>query len=142
HLYNAGWSDDELQSYRVALSKLINSLSWGKRVARPSAIEPTKTIFRIDLRDYRWTDKVWNRITSAYPYGVDVRTPAARFCREAAVCELAYVGADWFVAAASRPPLYHEVLQIPETDKDLEKLLHIDVEENVKQERVCRAGFN
>jgi hypothetical protein len=142
HLYNAGWSKDELESYRVALSKLINSLSWGRRVIKPVPVDAEKTILRIDLRDYKWSDKVWSRILSVYPYGVDLGSPSAKYCREATGCELCYVRGDWFVAAAARPPLYHEVLQLPETDRDLEKQLHIDVEENIRQERVCRAGFN
>src|SRR5262245_20922850 len=54
HLYNCGWSDDELASYRIALSKLVNSLSWGKRVIKPKPVDLASTIFRIDLRDYQW----------------------------------------------------------------------------------------
>ncbi len=142
HLHNAGWSKDELESYRMALSKLVNSLSWGRRVVKPVAIDPSETILRIDLRDYKWSDKVWERILGANPYGVDFQSPDSRYCSEATGCALPYVRADWFVAAASRPPLYHEVLQLSETDVELEKQLHIDVEENIRQERVCRAGFN
>ena len=52
------------------------------------------------------------------------------------------VRADWFVAAASRPPLYHDVLQVPATEPELQKLLRIDVAENIRQERIARAGFN
>jgi len=142
HLYNAGWSKDELESYRMALSKLVNSLSWGRRVVKHVPVDPAQTILRIDLRDYKWNDRVWNRILSANPYGVDIGTPAAKYCSEATDCPLPYVRGDWFVSAASRPPLYHEVLQLPATDAELEKQLHIDVEENIRQERVCRAGFN
>ena len=36
HLYNAGLSAEELQSYRHGLSKLINSLSWGKQIVPPA----------------------------------------------------------------------------------------------------------
>lgn len=142
HLYNAGWSNDELESYRMALSKLINSLSWGRRVVKPVPVDLEKTILRIDLRDYKWSDKVWNRILGANPYGVDPGTRASKYCSEATGCSLPYVRADWFVAAASRPPLYHDVLQLPQTDAELEKQLHVDVEENIRQEKVSRAGFN
>src|SRR5262249_9411092 len=82
------------------------------------------------------------KILAAYPYGLSLATPAARRCAAATDCKLPYVRADWFVSAASRPPLYHEVLQLPERDRDLEKLLQIDVNENIRQERVARAGFN
>ena len=57
HLYNAGLSADELQSYRHALSKLVNSLSWDSRIVVPQPIDPAGTILRIDLRDYQWNEK-------------------------------------------------------------------------------------
>jgi len=46
------------------------------------------------------------------------------------------------VAAAARPPLYHDVLQLPRTDVELEKLLRVDVAESLRQGRAVRAGFN
>jgi tetratricopeptide (TPR) repeat protein len=55
---------------------------------------------------------------------------------------LPWVRGDWFVAAASRPPLYHDVLQLPTTERELERLLRVDTTENIRQERVARAGFN
>src|SRR5205823_1082367 len=57
-------------------------------------------------------------------------------------CRLPYVRADWFVAAASRPPLYHDVLRLPAAEPELQRLLRIDVAQNIRQERVARAGFN
>ena len=50
HLYNAGASDDNLRAYRNALSKLVNSLSWGSEVIKPTPIDREETIFYIDLR--------------------------------------------------------------------------------------------
>jgi hypothetical protein len=142
HLYNAGLSEDELQTYRNALSKLVNSLSWGRRVIVPEPIDPAKTILRVDLRDYRWNEKVWEQILAANPYGIDVSTADSTAAAEATQCKLPHVRADWFVASASRPPLYHEVLQLPSTDLELEQLLQVDVAENLRTERVARAGFN
>ena len=55
---------------------------------------------------------------------------------------LPYLRADWFVAAAANPPLYHDLLQLPQTDRELEKELRVDVAENVRGERAMRAGFN
>src|SRR5205085_6397614 len=65
-----------------------------------------------------------------------------RACAEATGCRLPYVRADWLVAAASRPPLYHDLLRLPETEAGLQRLLRIDVGENVRRGRVARAGFN
>ena len=50
--------------------------------------------------------------------------------------------ADWFIATASRPPLYHDLLQLPDAERKLEGQLHIDVAGDIRQERVARAGFN
>jgi mono/diheme cytochrome c family protein len=142
HLANAGLSDDELQTYRHALARLINSLSWHREIVKPRPVDPTRTILRIDMRDCQWSDRVWKRILAAYPHGVLPDSDQARECYAAAGEQLSYVRADWFVALASRPPLYHEVLQLPAEDRKLEEQLHIDVAENIRQERVARAGFN
>src|SRR5262249_28627978 len=56
--------------------------------------------------------------------------------------QLSHVRADWFMATAARPPLYHDVLQLPSTENELQQQLHIDVQENIRQERVVRSGFN
>lgn len=142
HLYNAGLNDDELQTYRGGLSKLVNSLSWGRRVVVPVAIDPQKTIFRIDLRDYQWNESTWKKILDAYPYRIGRESAAARQATDETQSGFPYVRADWFVFAASRPPLYHDVLALPTTDADLEKLLKVDVAEDIRTERVARAGFN
>ena len=147
HLYNAGATDDNLRAYRNALSKLVNSLSWGAEVIKPTPIDREETIFYIDLRHYEWdikSDK-WYKIEQAYPYGVQLKSSTyTMLCRETD-CELPFVRADWFIATASLPPLYHEILDLPKTDKELEARLEVDVSENIKNApgvRVWRAGFN
>jgi mono/diheme cytochrome c family protein len=142
HLANAGLSEDELQTYRSALAKLLNSLSWNKEIVNPRPVGAARTVFRIDVRDYTWNDRVWGRLLAAYPHGVLLDTAEARACYDAAGGQLSYVRADWFVASASRPPLYHELLQLPETERTLQEQLHLDVRESIRQERVARAGFN
>ena len=142
HLYNAGLSNEELQSYRHGLSKLVNSLSWGKEIVVPQAVDAEQTILRIDLRDYQWNEKTWDAILARNPYGIQFDTPTARYCAEATRCRLSHVRGDWFVAVAARPPLYHDILQLPASERELEKLLRLDVLENIRQERVARAGFN
>ena len=147
HLYNAGASDDNLRAYRNALSKLVNSLSWGAEVIKPTPIDREQTLFYIDLRHYEWdikSDK-WYRIEQAYPYGVQLKSSTYTTLCEETKCELPFVRADWFIATASLPPLYHEILDLPKTDKALETRLEVDVNENIKNApgvRVWRAGFN
>ena len=147
HLYNAGVSDDNLRAYRNALSKLVNSLSWGSEVIKPEPIDQEETIFYIDLRHYEWDIKndKWYKIEQAYPYGVQLKSPTYTTLCQETDCELPFVRADWFIAAASLPPLYHVILDLPKTDKELETQLEVNVAENLKNApgvRVWRAGFN
>jgi len=142
HLANAGLSDDELQTYRNALTKLINSLSWHPKVRAPEAIDPGKTILRIDLRWYMWDAVLWNRILADYPYGVLEDSAAARAVIVGTGSKMPTVRADWFTAAASRAPLYYDVLQLPGNLGELERQLRIDAPVNIQQERVIRVGFN
>jgi len=142
HLHNAGLSNDELASFRHGLAKLVNSLSWAKHVVVPKSIDAAGTILRIDLRDYQWSERTWEKVVGRNPYGVRYDQESAQACRDAAGCDLPYVRGDWFVAAASRPPLYHDILELPLHERELEKLLRVDVNENIRQERVARAGFN
>jgi mono/diheme cytochrome c family protein len=143
HLYNAGRSDEQLQSYRAGISKLVNSLSWKGKIKPPTPIDPAKTILRIDLRDYNWSPKTWEAVFRLHPYGVAYpRMPAARLCCELTQCPQPFVRGDWFVFAAAKPPLYHIVLDLPEQLAELEKRLVIDRAENIRNDQVARAGFN
>ncbi len=54
HLHNAGFCDAEINVYREALSKLVNSLSLGTQIKAPVAIDDDKLIYRIDIGDYEW----------------------------------------------------------------------------------------
>ncbi len=142
HLYNAGLSDEEIQTYRNSLNKAVNSLSWGSKIVNPVAIDPAKTVFRIDLRWYVWDATIWNRILQEYPYGVLEDSMAARAATVGTLTKVPVVRADWFVATASRAPLYYEILQLPGSLTELERLVRVEAIQNIQQERVARAAFN
>ena len=154
HLYNAGESQETLRAYQIALSKLVNSLSWGSEIIKPIPIDPRKTIFYIDLRRYEWDvrNDAWTQIEQEYPYSIefDPETQAGLLkkltdLREAMECDVPFVHVDWFLATASLPPLYHDILDLPETDSELERELGIDVTRNLQSApgvRVWRAGLN
>ena len=154
HLYNAGETTEALQAYRRALSKLINSLSWGRDVVIPKPIDAEETLFYIDLRDYEWDvrNDAWTQIEQVYPYKMTFDAPTQTPLREKLTtlqqemnCEVPFVHVDWFLATASLPPLYHDILALPETDRELEAVLRVFVTANLQNapgERVWRAGFN
>jgi hypothetical protein len=140
HLYNAGISDEELETDRAALSKLVNSLSWHREITPLAAIDPARTVYRIDLRDYNWTAATWDLLLAVYPYGI--RNADSRLIDQLSGSPLPYLRADWFVANASIPPLYHEILGLPKTVRELEQILGIDATRDLDEEKnVARAGL-
>ena len=153
HLYNAGESAGILQEYRKALFKLVNSLSWGVDVNNPIPIDPQGTIFYIDLRHYEWdVNDGWGQIETVYPYHISYDAPTqialkAQLGRLQTEMQsnIPAVHADWFIATASLPPLYHDLLSLPLTDRELETRLEVDVFRNLENApgvRVWRAGTN
>ena len=154
HLYNAGESAEARHAYQRALSKLVNSLSWGREIIKPQPIDPAETIFYIDLRDYEGeigTNR-WTLIETEYPYQVEFNAPTQTALREKLGklrqemdCEVPFIHVDWFIATAALPPLYHDILNLPQTDRELETRLEVNVVENIRNaagRRVWRAGFN
>jgi mono/diheme cytochrome c family protein len=134
HLHNAGRPAEELETCRQAVAKLINSLSWHPRLTPPRPIDPAQLVLRIDLRDYQWNARQWDKLVTAYPY----RLPGERGGSDA----FPVLRADWFVATAARPPLYYDLLQLPATDRELERQLRVDVPNNIQEETAVRVGFN
>ena len=142
HLYNAGISEDELKTYRNGLAKLLNSLSWGNSIEVPKPVDPDKTIHRIDIRHYEWKSESWKRVTDLYPYKVNYQFDDFKTTVRETQTLTPLIHTDWFVSVAAVPPLYHELLEIPETSSELESLLGVNSELNVDRGRVVRAGFN
>ena len=141
HLANAGASTAELETDRQALAKLLNSLSWSRELAKLKPLANQPTVFQIDLRDLKWTEDEWELLMLDYRYGVVIDSADANFVREDTQCELPILRGDWFVGEASRPPLYHELLRIPDTDSELERLLQVDVKRNIRESKAQRIGF-
>ena len=154
HLYNAGESSDTLNDYRIALSKLVNSLSWKFEITNPTPIDVAQTIFHIDLRRYEWNIRtdVWPQIEQVYPYNIafNPETQAGLLDKLTQLQTetgsiVPFVHVDWFLAAASLPPLYHDILDLPLTDLLLEAQLGVNVASNIRNAPgidVWRAGFN
>ncbi len=153
HLYNAGETPRILQEYRKGLYKLINSLSWGATVTNPQPIDPQGIILHIDLRHYEWdVNDAWGQIEEEYPYQISFDGPTqtalkaqlGRLQTEMKT-DIPSVHVDWFLANASLPPLYHDLLDLPSTDRELETRLEVDVGRNLTNApgvRVWRAGTN
>jgi serine/threonine-protein kinase len=165
HVLNAGTTKEELDQHRDALTKTINHLTWKRNLVRPVAVEPTHTVFRVDLRDLGWDLRpyrrvvdgkpgpasplnLWDLVLLEYPYGqmyehTDVYSSVLRefLVPAGQVRPVAFVRADWFVSVATQPPLYHDLLLLPQNLGDLEKMLKVDADDDVKSFRAVRGGM-
>jgi serine/threonine-protein kinase len=148
--------DADLRLYRAALSKLINSLSWKSDIVVPVSVpvggdkDKEGSVLAVDIRKLDWdTKNLWQEILRYYPYALRYTTlPPNRKLNDLADevytlagTELPMVRADWFIANAGRPPLYHTLLQIPKYAYELEKKLGVDVEYNFTKGKLARAAF-
>ena len=150
HLHNnPKVAEAELRTHRAALSKALNSLSWKPRIVLPRAVDRDQAVFALDVRELDWDKRdLWNEVLKGYPYGLRYDTQSDRELQDLdaevsrlAGSEIPVVRADWFVATATRPPLYHTLLELPKTAGELETLLRVDVAQNFLRDRVERAGF-
>ena len=137
-------TDEDLRYVRAATSKLINSLSYQPRIVPPRVVDPEYgTILAIDLRDYGWGVDDWDSVLTHYPYGLRVGgQDEKRIIRNTGGCATPAIRADWFVNTCSRPPLYHELLDIPHNAKVLEKKLGVDIRQNFNNNQMMRAAFS
>lgn len=135
--------EKQMETYRAAISKLLNSLSHEGQIRVPAAVDAEKTVYRFDLRDYGWTQQEWEQLVVAgYPYALrGFNARQEREIAEATHSASAWVRADWFVFAASQPPLYNQLLRLPDNDRELERQLGVDVRHNLLHKRALRAGF-
>jgi Planctomycete cytochrome C len=149
---NPSVRDDELRLARAAVSKLLNSLSQRGKIVVPDLLGPDQTILAVDVRRLGWQERdVWSVILRAYPYGLkfnnrrndeDLRRLAGELSRLIDdQVGLVDVRADWFIDSASRPPLYHAILDLPETAQALEQRLAVEVESDFLNVNLKRAGF-
>jgi hypothetical protein len=144
-------SDSDLRIARAALSKVVNSLSWEREIVVPRAVAGTdETVYVLDLRDLGWDRTgLWQTIAASNRYGLVFDSVGSRETRDVAeeVYRFAeskkpFVRGDWFIATASRSPLYEAILDLPSDAAALQKLLKVDVPANYQRLKLARAGFS
>ena len=67
---NRAVSDDDLRIARAALSKAINSLSRKPRIVVPTAVDPARTVFAVNMDELGWDYRQWAAVEREYPYGL------------------------------------------------------------------------
>lgn len=150
HLWAAGESEENMETYRQGLVKLVNSLSQNPKLHHLVPIDKDKTIFRFRPDKLSWRFEIWNELVKENPYQVEVDHPVTRLLSKAIdQTPVPYMRADWFAFTTSRSPNYEKILRLGSTAADLENTLHEDKERqikfsakrNIEQGKVARAGF-
>lgn len=153
---NPQQSDDDLRLQRAALSKALNSLSWKKRIVVPRPVDKAQLVFAIDIRSLDWEKKDrWQQLIRDYPYGAHFTGSSdatAKTLRDLDIeirkythSELPVLRGDWFVANATRPPLYYKLLDLPNDARTLEQQLEVDIADRFMSptpDRIARAAFD
>lgn len=140
----------DLATLRMGLSKAVNSLSSREAIFTPRPLDPDATVLAVDLRRLGWDRRhLWDEMLRLYPYGMvpgEDSTPEfrqkAREVFDLAGTEIPIVRADWFVANATRSPLYDLFLDLPGQARDLEARLGVDVEADFRQATLRRAAVS
>lgn len=138
HLANACATAVELDAYRQAVSKILNSLSWGAQPIAPTTIDAAKSILAFKLSDIGWVDEHWAALSRAEPKAIatdltgKITSPGAN---------PRPIRGDWLAFAAVRPPFYGELLGLPPTLDEAARLLGINRRGDLADGRGMRAGL-
>ena len=141
HLYNACSTPEQMDIYRRAVVKLLNSLSSVSDVVQLKTIDKERTIIRFNLKDVGWQPEDWEKILAVYPYASRPDVPAYDLIASQTLTPLPFVRGDFFAFAAPRAPLYYQLLDIPDTLQALEKQIGATVDQDIAGFNVKRAGF-
>lgn len=150
HLRNAGLCDDEVLVHRAAVGKLLNSLSDRPVVVVPEPIGTDGLVLRIDLRDYGWDGPItgpggmfpdtWALLVANTPYAVEPIGEEAEDIKAALGVAVPYLPSDAALAVLTLPPMYYDVLRLPDSRGALAAELEIDIAAKVAAERMVDAG--
>jgi hypothetical protein len=141
HLADNCTSATAMKVYRQGAIKLINSLSRSPNVVKVETIDADASILRINLADVGWTAADWEIVLSAYPYNVQPAGQASAAIAATTHTQMAAVRADWFAYAASQPPLYDDLMRLPNSLIELAREQGVNVEANIRNFVAQRAAF-
>lgn len=150
HLYNTapeGANEEQilanLSYFNLAITKLVNSISYAPKLHKPEVVEGTNgTVLRINISKLNWDDAKWAEIENLYPYTVlGIKGDALSQIQHITSTNAPIIKGDWFAFTASRAPLYNKLLDFPDTLSEFEEKIGIEANKNVDNGDVVRAAF-
>jgi hypothetical protein len=135
-------TDDNYAAYLAATVKLMNALSFNPTIYRFEKVDEHGVLLRVFLPELDWGHAEWGYLEAEYPYAMESETdPYLGPLQHLSGTKVPVIRADWFTANASVSPLYYDMLGLADTVQGLEKQLGIDMNRNILDEQVVRAGF-
>jgi hypothetical protein len=152
---NAGGCGAALDEQRHALFKLVNSLSTASDIHVPVPIDAQQRLYRIDLRDYRWTRELdleddgnvdypdaWSALVAVAGNPVlELTGPEASALSVATGARVPFLPVNAFVATASLDDLYYALVGIRANLDDAHVDRGIDLGASIEDGMARRAGF-
>ena len=158
----AGATKEELKTQQQALAKAINHLSMQPTLVRPTVVDAElETIFAVDIRKLGWQRRpflseagqesdvdLFDLVLLEYPYSIAF-SDSTNFEqlwdlfmeRSDMVRPIPYLRIDWFVSVATQFPLYEDILGLPIRLHELEEMIGVDSEMNMRDFVAKRAGM-
>jgi Domain of unknown function (DUF4384) len=140
HLANACVPAETLAGYRQAVAKVINTLSWGPQPIKLDTVDADATVIKLDLGELGWVAAHWETLIQAQPYANLASARLSEPVRRITGTPMPAVRGDWFAYAAMTEPLYPRLLGLPGRMANLQRILNVDIENNIKAGKARRAG--
>ena len=147
HFVGEGRSDKEMEAVRQVFTFVLNSLSRRGQIIDLPTIDPDKSIFRFRLADLGWDAKLWDTLTSFYPYCLRSDAVAHESLYVQLGTEAPVVRGDWFLATATKTPIYETLTDLPTTLDALAAKLGVNINNDINHpgqaepDNLLRIGF-
>jgi hypothetical protein len=141
HLVNRCVDATAMKVYWQGAIKLINSLSRSPNVVKVETMDPDGAVLRLNLADIGWAAQDWETLLAIYPYAMQPPGRASESIVRITQTQVAAVRADWFAHAASQPPLYNDLMRLPNSLFELARDESVNIEANIRNFVAQRAGF-
>jgi mono/diheme cytochrome c family protein len=154
--YNAGVCDQQLEQDRFALNKFINSISTETQVRQAEEVtdpQRSKTIYRIDLRDYGLDDSKgpfivdnvsfvdgWEAIIGNNNFAVQFQGDQAENVILLSNTLVPVMFSDAIIDEASNGNLYYGLLRLSDNRDQIQADLGLDLAGDLDQDITVRAG--
>jgi serine/threonine-protein kinase len=131
HYLDEKRAPEEIRAAEAVLNLALNGLSRRATLVKLEAADAQRTIFRFRLSQLGWGEDEWDDLVSFYPYCLRSDRAAHRTLYDRVNTEAPFVRGDWFLATATKPPLYNRLLDHPDTIDQLADDLGVDINENI-----------